>query len=176
MKVMSSICLASILAIGSVFANVTAAKEISPAKTVDNVQMNSQQELIALFFAAAKTGNEEVINEFLKHGFPADVRNSDGYTPLMMATYYGHQAIVTSLLKHGADRCARDHRGNTALMGALFKMEFAIAKQLRQVDCDAQAQKTGQKTTAEFAKVIGQEKQLQKLIQEQEKARVKTQK
>ena len=29
-------------------------------------------------------------------------------------------------------------------MGALFKMEFAIAKQLRQVDCDAQAKKTGQ--------------------------------
>jgi len=47
-------------------------------------------------------------------------------------------------------------------------MEFAIAKQLRQVDCDAQAKKTEQKTTAEFAKVIGQEKQLQKIIKEQE--------
>ncbi len=80
------------------------------------------------------------------------------------------------MLKHGADRCALDNRGNTALMGALFKMEFAIAKQLRQVDCDAQVQKNGQKTTAEFAKVIGQEKQLQKLIQEQEKAQVKSQK
>ena len=95
-------------------------------------------------FAAAKIGNSEVINEFLKHGFPVDVRNQDGYTPLMMATYYGHQDIVTTLLAKGADRCARDNRGNTALMGALFKMEFAIAKQLRQVDCDAQAKKTGQ--------------------------------
>lgn len=176
MKVMSSMFLASILMIGSAFANVTVAKEISPAKSVDNIQMNSQQELVDLFFAAAKIGNSEVINEFLKHGFPVDVRNKHGYTPLMMATYYGHQAIVSSLLKHGADRCARDNRGNTALMGALFKMEFAIAKQLRQVDCDVQAQKTGQKTTAEFAKVIGQEKQLQKLIQEKEKAQAKTQK
>ena len=176
MKVISSVFLASILAMGSAFANVTVAKEISPAKTVNHVQMNSQQELVDLFFAAAKIGNSEVINEFLKHGFPVDVRNKDGYTPLMMATYYGHQDIVASLLKHGADRCARDNRGNTALMGALFKMEFAIAKQLRQVDCDAQVQKNGQKTTAEFAKVIGQEKQLQKLIQEQEKAQVKSQK
>ncbi|MCJ8513297.1 ankyrin repeat domain-containing protein [Acinetobacter lwoffii] len=176
MKVMSSVFLASILTIGSAFANVTVAKEISPAKTVNHVQMNSQQELVNLFFAAAKIGNSEVINEFLKHGFPVDVRNKDGYTPLIMATYYGHQDIVTRLLKHGADRCARDNRGNTALMGALFKMEFAIAKQLRQVDCDAQAKKTGQKTTAEFAKVIGQEKQLQKLIQEQEKAQFKSQK
>lgn len=176
MKVISSVFLASILTIGSAFANATVAKDISPAKSVDNVQMNSQEELADLFFAAAKIGNSEVIHEFLKHGFPVDVRNKDGYTPLMMATYYGHQDIVASLLKHGADRCARDNRGNTALMGALFKMEFAIAKQLRQVDCDAQAQKNGQKTTAEFAKVIGQEKQLQKLIQEQEKAQVKSQK
>ena len=133
--------------------------------------MTSQQELVNIFFAAAKIGNQEVIDEFLKHGFPVDVRNSDGYTPLMMATYHGQQAIVTTLLKQGADRCARDNKGNTALMGALFKMEFAIAKQLRQVDCDANAQQTGQKTTAEFAQVIGQEKQLQKIIQEAEQAK-----
>ncbi len=162
MKVLPHAFLASILAFSSAFATAAEVKNVSPAKAAANVQMTSQQELIDLFFAAAKIGNSEVI------GFPVDVRNKDGYTPLMMATYYGHQDIVTTLLAKGADRCARDNRGNTALMGALFKMEFAIAKQLRQVDCDAQAKKTGQKTTAEFAKVIGQEKQLQKIIKEQE--------
>lgn len=176
MNVMPHAFLASILAFSSIFATAVEVKNVSLAKTAASIQMNSQQELVNLFFAAAKVGNSEVINEFLKHGFPVDVRNKDGYTPLMMATYYGHQEIVSSLLKHGADRCARDNRGNTALMGTLFKMEFAIAKQLHQADCDAQAQKTGQKTTAEFAKVIGQEKQLQQLIQEQEKTQVKTQK
>lgn len=168
MKVLPYAFLASILAFSSAFATAAEVKNVSPAKTAASIQMTSQQELIDLFFAAAKIGNSEVINEFLKHGFPVDVRNQDGYTPLMMATYYGHQDIVTTLLAKGADRCARDNRGNTALMGALFKMEFTIAKQLRQVDCDAQAKKTGQKTTAEFAKVIGQEKQLQKIIKEQE--------
>lgn len=168
MKVLPYAFLASILAFSSAFATAAEVKNVSPAKTAASVQMTSQQELIDLFFAAAKIGNSEVINEFLKHGFPVDVRNQDGYTSLMIATYYGHQDIVTTLLAKGADRCARDNRGNTALMGALFKMEFAIAKQLRQVDCDAQAKKTGQKTTAEFAKVIGQEKQLQKIIKEQE--------
>ena len=165
MNVLPRIVLASFFAFSSAFANVTLAKEISPAKTSASVQVTSQQELIDLFFAAAKTGNTEVIQEFLKYGFPVDVRNSDGYTPLMMATYYGHQPVVTLLLKHGADRCLRDKRGNTALMGALFKMEFAIAKQLRQVDCDANAKATGQKTTAEFAKVIGQDQKLKELIQ-----------
>ena len=173
MGVMQRIILASILTFSSAFAHVAIAKDISPAKSTASAQMTSQQELIALFFAAAKTGNDEVINEFLKHGFPVDVRNIDGYTPLMMAAYYGQQSIVTTLLKHGADRCARDKKGNTALMGALFKMEFAVAKQLRSVDCDANAKKTGQKTTAEFAKVIGQEKQLQKIIQEAEKSKSK---
>lgn len=44
------------------------------------------------------------------------------------------------------------------------------------MDCDAQAKKAGQKTTAEFAKVIGQEKQLQKIIQEAEKPKAKVDK
>ena len=133
------------------------------AQTTKQASAAQQQEVIDIFFAAARTGNSEVINEFLKHGFPVDVRNKDGYTPLMMASYYGHQDIVTSLLKKGADRCLRDNKGNTALMGAIFKLEWSIAKQLKNVDCDVNAKKTGQKTVAEFAKVIGQYENLKQL-------------
>ena len=110
-----------------------------------------------------KTGNHEVVQEFLNHGFPVDVRNSAGYTALMMATYYGHQDIVTSLIEHGANRCERDLKGNTALMGAIVKAEWSIAKQLRKVDCDVDAKKTGQKTATEFAKMFGQEQKLMQL-------------
>ena len=163
MKVIPSAILASVLALGSAFANVTLAEDLSPAKSTANDQMTSQQELIDLFFAAAKTGNQEVINEFLKHGFPVDVRNAQGYTALIMAAYYGQQQTVTTLLEHGADRCARDNKGNTALMGAMFKLEWNIVKQLRKVDCDANAAQTRQKTVAEFAKIIGQEQRLQQL-------------
>lgn len=155
--------LASILTLGSVFANVAIAKDISPAKSVADVQMNSQQELIDLFFAAAKSGNDDVINEFLKYGFPVNIKNHAGFTPLMMASYYGHQNIVTTLIAHGADRCARDNKGNTALMGAMFKLEWSIVKQLRKIDCDINAKQTGQKTVEEFAKVIGQDQKLKQL-------------
>lgn len=152
MKFLHSILLAVILACSTVSAHANTARS------------GADQELVDLFFAAAKTGNQEVINEFLKYGFPVDVRNADGYTALMMATYYGHQEIVTGLLKQGADRCLRDNKGNTALMGAIFKLEWSIAKQLRQIDCDSQAKSTGQKTVAEFAEVIGQTQKLQELI------------
>ncbi len=121
---------------------------------------NSQQELIDLFFAAAKTGNQDVINEFLTYGFPVNVRNRAGYTPLMMAAYYGHQNTVTTLLEYGADPCARDSKGNTALMGAMFKLEWKIVKQLYQASCDDNPQ---QKTAADFAKVIGQEEKFENL-------------
>lgn len=156
--------LASLLTFGSAFATATEVQEISPDKSVASVQMNLQQELIDIFFAASKTGNNDVIHEFLKHGFPVDARNIDGYTPLMMAAYYGQQETVTRLLAAGADRCARDKKGNTALMGAIFKFEWSIAKQLRRVDCDANAQQTGQKTAAEFAQVIGQELRLAQIV------------
>lgn len=134
--------------------------------TLAVVQNEQQKELVDLFFAAARTGQHEVINEFLKHGFPVDIRNHDGYTALMMSAYYGHQDIVTTLLKQGSDRCLRDNKGNTALMGAIFKLEWSIAKQLRKVDCDATAKQTGQKTTAEFAQVIGQDAKFQQMLAE----------
>ena len=129
------------------------------------IDLASQQELVDLFFDAAKIGNQDVINEFLKHGFPVDARNKAGYTPLMMAAYYGQQQTVATLLRHGADRCLRDNKGNTAIMGAMFKLEWSIVKQLKNVDCDANAKKTGQKTVAEFAKVIGQHEKLQQLVE-----------
>ena len=87
---------------------------------VQDSKLSAQQELVDLF-AAAKAGNKEVIDEFLKYGFPVDSRNHAGFTPLMMATYYGQQNIVSTLLASGADRCARDNKGNTALMGAILK-------------------------------------------------------
>ncbi|MEK5773244.1 ankyrin repeat domain-containing protein, partial [Acinetobacter variabilis] len=66
MKFMPKAFLASILAFSCAFATAAEVKNVSPAKTATSVQMTSQQELVDLFFAAAKIGNSEVINEFLK--------------------------------------------------------------------------------------------------------------
>src|SRR5690606_9577140 len=154
-----SILLMTLLTLGMTKLHAQETVQVAQQQTV-----NSQQELIDIFFAAAKTGNQEVINEFLKHGFPVNVRNGAGYTPLIMAAYYGHQATVTTLLKYGADRCARDNKGNTALMGAIFKLEWAILKQLRQVDCDSNATQTRRKPATETPRSLRSRDRIKRLI------------
>ncbi|MCU4391236.1 ankyrin repeat domain-containing protein [Acinetobacter courvalinii] len=127
----------------------------TPSATV-----NGSDEVIELFFSAAKVGNTEVLHKFLKHGFPIDVQDHSGYTALMMASYYGQKEAVNLLIKQGANRCLRDKRGHTALMAAIVKAEWGIAKQLRQVDCDINAAKTGQLTAEQFALQFGQQQRL----------------
>lgn len=166
MKILVKSLMIAVMSLGSVSAYAQTSAQMTKAES-SNAQQDAQKELTDLFFAAARTGNNEVIREFLKHGFPVNIKNHAGFTPLMMATYYGHQDIVTMLLNSGADRCARDNKGNTALMGAIFKLEWSIAKQLRKVDCDANAKHTGQKTTAEFAKIIGQDEKFNQMLIEQ---------
>ncbi|WP_343569239.1 ankyrin repeat domain-containing protein [Acinetobacter sp.] len=128
-------------------------------------EINGQQELIDLFFAAARIGNIDVINEFLNQGFPVNVRNSDNYTALMIATYHGQHDIVNALIEHGADVCLRDSRGHTAVMGAIVKAEWKIARQLKKVDCDSKAKQENNLTTDEFAKVFGQEEKWKRLLE-----------
>lgn len=131
-------------------------------------ELNEQQELIDLFFAAARTGNIDVINEFLNQGFPVNVRSRDNYTALMIATYHGQYNIVNALIEHGADVCLRDSRGHTAVMGAIVKAEWKIARQLKKVDCDSKAKQEDNLTTDEFAKVFGQEEKWKRLMEKSE--------
>lgn len=130
---------------------------------VPSSQDNGSAEVIELFFSAAKVGNIEVLQEFLKHGFPIDIQDQSGYSALMMASYYGQKDTVKLLLQQGANRCLRDKRGHTALMGAIVKAEWSIAKQLRQVDCDVNAAKTGQLTAEQFALQFGQQQRLKEI-------------
>lgn len=124
--------------------------------------IKANQQLIDYFFAAAKTGEIEVLNTFLKAGFPVNQRNNQSYTALMMATYHGQKPAVKILLAHGADACLKDKRDHTAMMAAMVKAEWSIAKILYQEDCSL-AHKTG-KTLEEFAAVFGQTEKL-KLLQ-----------
>lgn len=148
----------------------------SVSQAEEQVQ-DSFEQLTSYFFAAARTGDLVVLNEFLQQGFPVDQRNSQSYTALMVATYAGQQQAVELLLKQGADACLRDKRGHTAMMGAIVKAEWTIGKILYPIDCkeDKSVDPTSpvtdkqKMTVAQFAEVFGQSEKLQQLATELEK-------
>jgi ankyrin repeat protein len=129
---------------------------IDPAQDIRQLQR--------YFFAAARTGEQAVLSEFLKAGYPVNERNEHSYTALMIAAYAGQPTAVDVLLQAGADACLRDKRGHTALMGAMIKAEWDIARTLYDIDCDKEniAKATdvvidkSQMTAAQFAEVFGQ--------------------
>ncbi|MCY9843412.1 ankyrin repeat domain-containing protein [Vibrio caribbeanicus] len=121
------------------------------------------QDLVELFFDAARMGNNEVLETFVPQGFPIDQRNNQSYTALMVAAYGGKEESVSLLLDLGANACLQDKRGNTALMGELIKREIAIAKDLYQADCSPELRNKAGLNLAEFAKIYGQSEVLQSL-------------
>lgn len=150
-----------------------AAADPSVATPSDSAQ--EYQSLISLYFAAARTGNNEVVSEFLSAGFPIDQRNRESYTALMVAAYQGNAPTVELLLRSGANPCLQDKRGNTALMGALLKREIQIARTLYQAECADDIRNKAGLSVAEFALLYGQSDTLKMLHQEKMAAQSQTQ-
>lgn len=121
--------------------------------------------LLAYYFAAARTDDKEVIKQFVTAGIPIDSYNNKGYTALMIATYHGNKTTVDSLINLGANACLEDKRGNTALMAAIFRGEFSIAKTLVSLECDNDHTNKAGQTAEQFAHTFGQQKVLDLLTQ-----------
>lgn len=144
--------------------------ESTESRTATNSASDIQQ-LQRYFFAAARTGEQAVLQEFLSAGYPVNARNEQSYTALMIAAYAGQAPAVAQLLQAGADACLRDKRGHTALMGAMIKAEWDIARTLYNIDCDKEntAKVTdvvtdkNQMTAAQFAQVFGQSEKFKAL-------------
>ena len=66
----------------------------------------------------ARSGDYAGIQEHLEQGFPPDVIDTYGNTPIYRAAYNGHREAVELLLKHGADALIRNDKGLTAKTAA----------------------------------------------------------
>lgn len=147
-----------------IFIAIFSFQSFADESTISDAQ-SRYDNLLAYYFAAARTNDKEVIKQFVSAGIPIDSYNNKGYTALMIATYYGNKNTVDSLLNLGANSCLEDKRGNTALMAAIFRGEFSIAKTLVSLDCDnTHTNKAGQ-TAEQFAQTFGQQKILDLLAQ-----------
>ena len=139
--------------------SLQAVANVSPS----NDAQSRYDTLLAYYFAAARTDDQEVIEQFVSAGIPIDSYNDKGYTALMIATYHGNKKTVDSLLNLGANACLEDKRGNTALMAAIFRGEFSIAKTLVSLDCDTEHTNKAGQTAEQFAQTFGQQKVLELL-------------
>ncbi len=126
--------------------------------------ISTSEQLSRYLLRAAKAGDEEIIDVFIKSGHDLNVQDSKGYTPLILSAYHGHKVLVDKLLAAGANPCQKDKRGNSALMGAVFKGELGIARQLIAARCQDTSNNVGQ-TPAMYAALFGRLEILEELRQ-----------
>lgn len=85
-----------------------------------------------LLFNAALTGNESLVIDVVKRNVQLNIRDNQGYTPLIVAVLYGYQNVVEALVLAGADLYIKDNAGRTALDYALQGKNKKITELLLQ--------------------------------------------
>jgi len=63
----------------------------------------------------ANRSSTTLLKRLIKYGADIEVRNDNGYTPLLAALFQGHYEAARELMKHGADVTAKANGGHTAL-------------------------------------------------------------
>jgi ankyrin repeat protein len=117
-----------------------------------------------LYFEAAREGRTDLLDGMIKDGVPADLRDENGYTALIIAAYENQPAAVDLLLKRHADPCATDLKGDNALMGVAFKGELDIAERLVG-RCDVNHRNKAGETAVMMAALFGHEDIIRLLAQ-----------
>ncbi len=79
-------------------------------------------------FKAVKKGKITALNRMIKQGIDVNMKDEDGWTPLMYAAANNDTKIAQVLLKAGANVEARDKDGRTALIYAAAKNNIEVTK------------------------------------------------
>ena len=106
--------------------------------------------VVELAMHFAREGMTAELSGFVEHGLPADVRDEDGNTLLMLAAYHGHAATVRMLVEHGADVDLRNNRDQSPVAGAIFKGEDEVVRVLVAAGADLEAGHPTARQTAEM--------------------------
>lgn len=79
---------------------------------------------------AADWGREEVVELLIQHGANVNIKDSDGVTPLVIATRNKFYTVLEVLLRNGANMNLWDDNGKTALDAAIGNGNREIVKML----------------------------------------------
>ncbi|MCF5054888.1 ankyrin repeat domain-containing protein [Pseudomonas syringae] len=81
-------------------------------------------------FDVARKGDAAMLAALLAKGLPANLRNHNGDTLLMLAAYHGHPEAVKVLLEFKADPLIANDKNQLPIAGAAFKGNLAVVKAL----------------------------------------------
>ncbi len=126
----------------------------------------SYEQIEALYLGAARTGQDDVLEQFLHAGADPDHADACGYTPLILAAYHGHANATDLLLRRGADPDRADAKGSTALAGVAFKGEIAIARRLIEAGATLDAPNHAGRTPLMFAVMFGRDRMAEFLLRQ----------
>jgi ankyrin repeat protein len=108
----------------------------------------------ALLFSS-RNGHTEIVKILLANGANANAKDSDGFTPLMLAALKGYTDLARTLLGNGADVNAKDKDGGTALLRAAASGHTEIVKILLANGADVNAKYYNKTTPLWLASIQG---------------------
>lgn len=77
--------------------------------------------------SAVKENDLDKVREYVTQG-DIELKDSNGFTPLILASYFGYTPIVKYLLEQGANIDQRDNKGGTALIYASYYNYYDIVQ------------------------------------------------
>ncbi|GAB3479584.1 ankyrin repeat domain-containing protein [Nocardiopsis coralliicola] len=108
------------------------------------------ERVVTIAMDLARNGQTGELAEFLDHGLPADSRDGDGNSLLMLAAYHGRAETVAALIARGADVDLRNDRDQSPVAGALFKGEDEVVAALVAAGADLDAGTPSARAAAEM--------------------------
>ncbi|MCG5213881.1 ankyrin repeat domain-containing protein [Streptosporangium sp. KLBMP 9127] len=112
------------------------------------------EELATRMFDLARSGETELLADYVDAGVPANLTNGNGDTLVMLAAYHGHAETVRALVARGAEPGRPNDKGQTPLAGAVFKKAPEVVRALLDAGADPEA---GAPSAVETARMFANE-------------------
>ena len=108
-----------------------------------------------VIFDYARSGDLESIQNLDLTLERIDKKNTQGYSPLMLAAYNGNLEVARYLITKGANAESADLSGSTVLMGAAFKGQLDLVELLLASGAKIEARNAKNQTALDFANMFG---------------------
>jgi ankyrin repeat protein len=95
-------------------------KKLSPERAISRIRLNRElRNVMSDAIHSVDIGHIRRIRELVQDGADPNIRNSTGYTPLLVAAWKGDAEACVFFIEKGTDVNATDKEGRTALMHAV---------------------------------------------------------